>query len=471
MQTIKLGMDIKVGIIGDLIIDKFKYFKSVRLSPEGPAPVVKEEGRALCAGGAGNLATSISNLSLKTNFYFALSNGESSSIKKNINEVFKEIDISLNPINTSEALKIPLKVRYYVDSHYFMREDIENSFNYEDSILKDSLIDEILSENDVLVISDYQKGTVDTESLKKIIAKSISAKKPFFIDTKNKNKEAIKNAYCLKINKSEFQSLFSIKDKNLENDIDQLKSQINLEREKSQIRNLVVTIGSKGSILSNSDGIFHVTSSLVEVIDLTGAGDAYLAALVYSHISKYSKSNSDSLVKNLVSKDIKFANLGAESVVCKKGTAPISKNFVKEQNLKSFNIGFTNGCFDILHIGHISLLKEAKKNCDYLIVGLNSDSSIKKLKGETRPIINQKDRIALLESITYVDEVRVFDQETPMELIKEISPDILIKGEDYKEEEIVGCDYIKSYGGKVLRVKLFPNKSTSNIVKLIKEKS
>ena len=130
-----------------------------------------------------------------------------------------------------------------------------------------------------------------------------------------------------------------------------------------------------------------------------------------------------------------------------------------------------SGCFDILHVGHLSLLKKAKENCDYLIVGLNSDSSVKKLKGSKRPIINQKDRISMLKSITYVDEVRVFDQETPLELIKEICPDLIIKGEDYKEDEIIGGDFIKSYGGKVLRVKLFPNKSTTNIVKLIKENS
>ena len=130
-----------------------------------------------------------------------------------------------------------------------------------------------------------------------------------------------------------------------------------------------------------------------------------------------------------------------------------------------------SGCFDILHVGHLSLLKEAKENCDYLIVGLNSDSSVNKIKGSNRPIINQKDRITMLKSITYVDEVRVFDQETPLELIKEICPDLIIKGQDYKEEEIIGGDFIKSYGGKVLRVKLSPNKSTTNIVKLIKENS
>jgi len=464
-------MVIKVGIIGDLIIDKFKYFKSVRLSPEGPAPVVKEIGRDLNAGGAGNLATSISNLGLKTSFYFALSNNESSSIRKNIDVLFKETNICLNPVKTSQELKIPIKIRYYVDSHYFMREDIERSLNYKDSILEDSFVDEIISENDVLVVSDYQKGFIDTKCLQKIILKSISAEKPIFIDTKNKNKEAIKNAYCLKINKSEFESLFSIKDKNFGENIDNLKNLINLERQKSQIRNLVVTIGSKGSILANTDGVFHAPSSLVEVIDLTGAGDAYLAALVFSHISKYAKPSSDILIKDLLSKDIKFANQGAESVVCKKGTAPISKNFVNKQYLKRYKVGFTNGCFDILHVGHLSLLKKAKENCDYLIVGLNSDSSVKKLKGSKRPIINQKDRISMLKSITYVDEVRVFDQETPLELIKEICPDLIIKGEDYKEEEIIGGDFIKSYGGKVLRVKLFPNKSTTNIVKLIKENS
>ena len=155
-----------------------------------------------------------------------------------------------------------------------------------------------------------------------------------------------------------------------------------------------------------------------------------------------------------------------------KGTVPISKNFLSFSKRKAQEksiVGFTNGCFDILHLGHLSLFKKAKEKCDYLIVGLNSDSSIKNLKGDGRPINEQLTRIEILKSIVYIDEVRIFDEETPLRLIKEISPNILFKGADYNEEDIVGADFVKSYGGKVLRVELISGKSTSQTIKKIKK--
>ena len=131
-------------------------------------------------------------------------------------------------------------------------------------------------------------------------------------------------------------------------------------------------------------------------------------------------------------------------------------------------IGFTNGCFDILHIGHLSLLEEAKRNCDYLIVGLNSDMSVKKLKGKSRPINNLKTRRKILESITFIDEVIIFEEETPEKLIKELKPDVLIKGSDYCENEIIGASFVKSYGGKILIIDLVDDLSSTNVINKIK---
>ena len=170
--------------------------------------------------------------------------------------------------------------------------------------------------------------------------------------------------------------------------------------------------------------------------------------------------------------DLDFANLAASSVVYLKGTEPIYRKFLKDQNYlkkRSQKVGFTNGCFDIIHPGHISLLKEAKNNCEYLIVGLNSDLSVKKIKGPNRPINNQDFRMNILKSIKYVDEVIIFDEEDPLNLIKKILPDILIKGSDYSEEEIVGANFVKSYGGEILRSNLVKNISTSLLLEQIKK--
>lgn len=461
-------MSVKIGIIGDLIIDKFNYFKSVRLSPEGPAPVVNQISNSIAPGGSGNIATSLSNLGLNTNFYFNLSSEESDSTKKTIKEIFKNSSLKLNPKIGKNKLRIPIKVRYYVDSHYFMRDDIEEKNQNNHSEFNLEYIDQILTNNDLIVVSDYQKGFINTNSLQKIISKCSEKNVPLFIDTKNRKSDAIINAFCLKINRSEFDTLFENDKYISEENIEDLKKLIDIKRKKAKIQNLVVTVGSKGSILANDKGIFHAPASVVEVIDLTGAGDAFLAALVYSFITKF-KDKNKIVCDDLNLQDIAFGNKAAETVVCRKGTVPISKDFINSNSSKKLKIGFTNGCFDVLHTGHLSLLRQARLNCDYLVVGLNSDLSIKKLKGECRPINNQSDRLEMLNSLSFVDEVRIFSEETPIELIKKISPDVLIKGADYSEEEIIGADYVRSYGGRVLRIELIPNKSTTEIIKKIKK--
>ena len=143
-------------------------------------------------------------------------------------------------------------------------------------------------------------------------------------------------------------------------------------------------------------------------------------------------------------------------MITKKGTVPLNNNIVDDyfKNKKEFKLGFTNGCFDLIQSGHIYLFKKAKEMCDYLIVGINSDSSIKQLKGKSRPILDEKVRFDLISSIKYVDEVRIFSELNPLKLIKEINPDLLVKGEDYLEKEIIGADYVKNYSCKVYRVKL-----------------
>ena len=406
------------------------------------------------------------NLGLNTNFYFNLSSEEPDSTIKTIKEIFKDSPLKLNPKFGKNKPRIPIKVRYYVDSHYFMRDDIEAQKQNNQSEFNLQYINQILNNNDLIIVSDYQKGFINTNSLQNIISKCSEKKVPLFIDTKNKKSHAIKNAFCLKINRSEFDTLFEVDQYISEDNIEDLKELIDIKRKKAKIQNLVVTVGSKGSILANEKGIFHAPASLVEVIDLTGAGDAFLAALVYSFTNKFKDKNKLEC-DDLNLQDITLGNKAAETVVCRKGTVPISKDFINRITSKKVKIGFTNGCFDVLHIGHLSLLRQARLNCDYLVVGLNSDLSIKKLKGENRPINTQSDRLEMLNSLSFVDEVRIFTEETPIELIKKISPDVLIKGEDYSEEEIVGADYVRSYGGRVLRVELIPNKSTTEIINKI----
>ena len=226
---------------------------------------------------------------------------------------------------------------------------------------------------------------------------------------------SIKDAFCLKINKYEFNNIFEEYKLEDSDSIENFKLKIKEVQKLSNIKNLVVTLGANGCISSNKEETLHYQASIVDVIDITGAGDAFISGLFYAFINK--EENTKNLFTSPFGKEnIKFANYAASSVVTKKGTFPIEKelykNYINNINKKKI-IGFTNGCFDILHMGHLSLLEEARRKCDYLIVGLNSDNSVKKLKGNSRPINNLKTRRKILESLKFIDEVIVFNEENP----------------------------------------------------------
>jgi len=347
-----------------------------------------------------------------------------------------------------------------------MREDIEENQIELNSIFRDEFIEDYIQNYDLIILSDYQKGFLSGDSIKNIINYCNKKDIPLFIDTKIRNPRFLENAFCIKINLIEYNKLFETHKLNVNYSFDQVKENMNLVREKYRIKNLIVTMGAKGSFLSSSRESFNVKPSKVDVVDITGAGDAYLSALVFSFCKRNNKIKISINNEFIEKEDLNIANLAASNVITKKGTQPLQKEFL-DFYLKNKNeriVGFTNGCFDLLHLGHLSLFKEAKRNCDYLIVGLNSDSSIKRLKGKSRPVNDQNTRYEILKSILYIDEVIVFNEDTPIKLIEQISPDLLIKGSDYLEEDIVGADYVKNNGGKIIRVNIMPNQSTSNII-------
>lgn len=462
-------MGLKIALIGDLIIDEYINFNSLRLSPEGPAPVVKREKSFKTIGGAGNVALSLSNLGLNFSFYYPSTKFEKSD-KELLSNLTNNPNIRTKPIYTEINDINPIKTRYYVDNRQFMREDKEFNNKNKISILSNELISEIIEYHDILIVSDYQKGCINTLTLQEIIKSCNNLNKPVFIDTKNKNLNSIKDAFCLKINKYEFNNIFEEYKLEDSDSIENFKLKIKEVQKLSNIKNLVVTLGANGCISSNKEETLHYQASIVDVIDITGAGDAFISGLFYAFINK--EENTKNLFTSPFGKEnIKFANYAASSVVTKKGTFPIEKelykNYINNINKKKI-IGFTNGCFDILHIGHLSLLEEARRKCDYLIVGLNSDNSVKKLKGNSRPINNLKTRRKILESLKFIDEVIVFNEENPERLIKQIKPDLLIKGSDYSEKEIIGASFVKSYGGSILRIDLVDNLSSSNIINKIK---
>ena len=351
-----------------------------------------------------------------------------------------------------------------------MREDIEENPIFYQNLISENYLQECADTYDLFVVSDYQKGLISTEIMQKIISISNSNNVPLFIDTKNKNFKSIINSFCLKINQTEFNCLFKQFKIEFQDSIEDINNKINKARKIANIKNLILTLGPLGSTLANEREVVNIKPEPVDVVDITGAGDAFLAGLTYSFLQKNKKSNFDLNQCFININDLKFANFSSGSVISIKGTVPIAKEFVKKYEsivLQNKKVGFTNGCFDLLHLGHLALFKQAKENCDYLIVGLNSDKSIKNIKGPKRPINDQETRYQILQSIEHIDEVIIFDEDTPINLIKEISPDVLIKGADYIENEIIGSDFVKSYGGRVMTANLISGKSTTNILNKI----
>ena len=464
-------MSKQIGLIGDLIMDRYIYFKSIRLSPEGPAPIVKQVKSFTNPGGAANVALSLFNLGLDFKFYYPCNDNRNAKTNILETDAFKNLNCFSEKIITNFQDITPIKTRYYVDDRQYMREDKEGNNLNKLGIISKDFLDKFIKNNDIILVSDYQKGCFNTKNLQYLIRICNQFKKPIFIDTKNTNCEAIKNAFCLKINIVEFNSLFLEYEILDSDELNVIKEKIKKVKDNFKIKNLVVTLGSQGSIASTNVNTLHSPANKVDVIDITGAGDAFLSALIYSFLKIKSEKKEDYFNYSIVKEHINFANYAASSVVAKKGTEPIDKKFVNDFDYKLNKqkiIGFTNGCFDVLHIGHLYLIEQSKKYCDYLILGLNSDESIKRIKGKKRPINDESFRMKLLKSLNLVDEVIIFSEDTPEKLIREIKPDVLIKGSDYKEEEIVGSSFVKDNGGKVIRIKFKHNISSSNIIEHIK---
>ena len=247
---------------------------------------------------------------------------------------------------------------------------------------------------------------------------------------------------------------------------------------KFDFKAVITTRSSNGiSVVTDVGSFFHLPSEAKEVFDVSGAGDTVLAYL----------SSSISKGKSLES-SIKISNVAAGLAVAKFGTSVVSideidnikqiknnkitanediRKILKEYDKEKI-IGFTNGCFDLLHTGHISYLKSAKQKCDILILGLNSDESIKKIKGKNRPIVGQKDRVEILSSFPFVDKIVIFEEVTPIKLIKKIKPNIIFKGKDYKKKDVVGFYESKKWHGRVILIDFVENKSTTNLIERIK---
>jgi D-beta-D-heptose 7-phosphate kinase/D-beta-D-heptose 1-phosphate adenosyltransferase len=456
----------KILVIGDVMLDEYWFGDSDRISPEAPTPIVNVVKKEYRIGGAGNVALNLFELGANVTLICSIGKDLEGKILKNI--LKKKFLKNYFLIKKSKTIK---KLRIFCQNNQMIRLDIESNKD-EYKIKLDKNLKKQIDKSNLIILSDYGKGALS--DVKNIIKYAKSKRKLIIIDPKGSNFLKYSNATILTPNYKEFLTVVG----EVKNKTDFKKKSRDLIK-KIKIKGLLITQGKDGMTLVTKDKIIHRKSFAQDVFDVTGAGDTVIATF-----SSY-LNNGSSLIKSM-----EMANIAASIVIKKIGTATANKKEIEEilnhsdiklnkkyyknkkdlfkllQHIKSKNkkIVLTNGCFDILHPGHIHLLQEAKKLGNFLIVAINSDNSVNKLKGSGRPFNRLSSRIKMLTSLACVDLVISFNEISPENIIKKISPDILVKGGDYKVNNIIGGNYVKSYNGQVKVIKLKKGHSTSKIL-------
>ena len=440
----------KITVIGDVMIDWYLHGESSRISPEAPVPVVNFKESKFQLGGAANVANNLKHLEIEPFLIGAVGKDHFGSLLK---EHLKVEKIKFNLLS-EKSFQTICKQRLMSSNQQLARIDYEQYFHASKLSNILNTFTKNIAKTDLIIVSDYGKGTVS--NARKLIQSARKFKKKILIDPKGKDFTKYKGANLITPNKSEFENIMGKvgSKKDLENKAKKMLEHLDLE-------SLIVTLGSEGMyVLTKSNkkiiGNF-INAYPQEVFDVSGAGDTTISALG----AALSEDND-------IFSAAEFANLAASISVSKLGTSTVSKDEVTNLEASKSNkeqvIVFTNGCFDIIHSGHLDLLKEAKSYGDKLIVGLNSDKSVSKLKGPERPIIGQSERKKILSALKFVDEVIIFNEENPLKLIKKLKPSILVKGADYTKEQVVGGAFVESYGGEIKLVKLTKGKSSSKII-------
>ncbi|HDR1459517.1 TPA: bifunctional D-glycero-beta-D-manno-heptose-7-phosphate kinase/D-glycero-beta-D-manno-heptose 1-phosphate adenylyltransferase HldE, partial [Pasteurella multocida] len=462
----------KVLVLGDVMLDRYWFGATNRISPEAPVPVVRVQDNEERAGGAANVAMNIAALNVPVKL-LGLTGRDETGLALESLLAKSRIECDFVQLHTHPTIT---KLRILSRHQQLLRLDFEEDFQ---NVTSDALLqklDSALQNYGALVLSDYGKGTLN--QVQKMIQRARQANIPVLIDPKGTDFERYRGATLLTPNMSEFEAVVGKCDSEEEIIEKGLKliEQIDLSA-------LLVTRSEKGmTLLRPNQPAFHLATEAKEVFDVTGAGDTVISVLATGLADGRSFEEACYL-----------ANVAAGIVVGKLGTSTVStvelenaihgrsntgfgimseaelKRVVAQAKARGEKIVMTNGCFDILHPGHVSYLENARKLGDRLIVAVNSDDSVKRLKGETRPINDIQSRMAVLAGLSSVDWLVAFHEDTPQRLIAEVLPDLLVKGGDYKPEDIAGSQEVWASGGDVKVLNFENGCSTSNVISKIQQ--
>ncbi|HEX3498582.1 MAG TPA: D-glycero-beta-D-manno-heptose-7-phosphate kinase [Stellaceae bacterium] len=466
----------RILCLGDVMLDHYVYGQVERVSPEAPIPILRVERETRTPGGAGNVLRNLQALGAQTCFVSVIGNDPAG---RELNRLIAEPGNVEAHMLVETGRVTTLKTRYIAANQQMLRADRESVAPLGPYVRADflRLIEHAIGEHDVIIISDYAKGVIGEGIAATIIAAARAAGKPVVVDPKGTDYSAYRGASVLKPNRRELALATRMPVGTQAEIVAAARALI----AQGNFGAVLVSLGEDGMILVGAAGTVHpLAAAAREVFDVSGAGDTVIATLAAGLAGGLSLIEAAWL-----------ANLAAGIVVGKIGTAVTHASELREAladaehghnktrpldlaleqverwRARRLTIGFTNGCFDILHPGHVALLAQARAACDRLIVGLNSDASIARLKGPDRPVQDEAARAAVLASNTSVDLVVVFAEDTPLTLIEAIRPDILVKGADYRVEEVVGAEFVQSYGGQVILADLIAGHSTTATIKKI----
>ncbi len=467
---------LSVLCVGDIMLDKFVYGQVDRISPEAPVPVFSIKEERMMPGGAGNVTRNLVSLGSHAVLVSVIGNDP---VGREIAAMIGKEPRILPCLLTETGRITTTKTRYVAGTHQVLRVDKEVQHPISEETTR-MLLEIVLSELDnidVVILSDYGKGLLTRTVIHEIIMAAAKKKKPVIVDPKSRDFSLYYGATLVSPNLHELANAAA---RELRTEAEIIEAARSL-MQAFNIANILVTRSKDGMTLITKPGeVTHIKARVHEVFDVSGAGDTAVATLALGIASGLSCADA-----------AKLANMAAGVVVGRIGTAAIAAQdlktelFVHERTSGTYKIltlpdariqvdkwkregkvvGFTNGCFDLIHSGHLKVLNRTKLHCDKMIVAVNSDASVKRLKGESRPINSEIERALLLASLSVVDMVIIFTEDTPLALLEALRPDVLAKGADYQKSQVVGHELVESYGGKVVLVPLKEGYSTTNMIK------
>ncbi|MBO5039347.1 MAG: D-glycero-beta-D-manno-heptose-7-phosphate kinase [Alphaproteobacteria bacterium] len=480
--------NVKVLIVGDIMLDRFIYGKVERISPEAPVPVFKWEREKVMLGGAGNVAANLAALGAKSCFIGIVGKDENGD---RVQRLLAKIGVHNHLLKLSDFPTI-VKTRLIAGNNHLLRADQEEIIPVVSELLPkfQKIVTQAVKNADIVLLSDYNKGMFTPVTAQLVIEICGQFHKPVLVDPKGADYSKYAGATLVKPNLKEFSEASGRRYQPLSADFhDKAKEGARFLFEKYQIKNLLVTLSEYGMMYipgENPEDLLQIPTIAKEVFDVSGAGDTVLATLGAALGCGVS-----------IKEAMKLANLASGIVVGKLGTAtvqadelkaalsqketpldgwkqkkkiitlPQAVEIVKRLKDEHKTVGFTNGCFDCCHLGHLSSFIEAKKLCDVLIVAVNSDQSVKRYKGDSRPVQDEKTRALLLASLEFIDYVIVFDEDSPLFIVEALKPDVVAK-EGYDLAHWPEGRLAESYGGKAIILKRIEGYSTSSLVNKMK---